>query len=311
MWVGFCKLNSICKITRPLLYVNGRELLIFGCLVMKIYSILVRFAGFALLVCLSGCAALPGGVPVQGPAADQVRRAFNEMKARQQQCPSGIDADVKLTFNGFMSSGSINGYLLTFPPAYLRFEGINPLGLTENILTTNGHRFDYVLVRRQRVYSGWLVGKTQKYLTPEQADFMSYWLIGRMPPAHLTLVDVERGPAGDYWLELRGAGMGAAQASSALEEYKVLFSPHRGTVDRYVAVAQGGHRRLDVTYHYPGPESKADQEAGCPVPDLVDSKLDGHDAMSIAIRKTYPVSYLNKQQFVVKVPNEFERIDLP
>ena len=277
---------------------------------MQMPSILARSVGFVLLVCLSGCAALPGGIPVQGLEEDQVRGAFNEMMVRQQKCPAGIDADVTLTFNGFMSSGSIKGYLLTFPPAYLRFEGINPLGLTENILTTNGRRFDYVLVRQQRVYSGALNGKTQKYLTPEQAAFMSYWLIGRLPFNRLTISAVEHGRAEDYWLDMRGAGAGSAQEPSEGQRYKVLFAPRRGIVLRYVAVGPGGRRRLDVTYHYPLSKPQAELHP-CPVPDQVDIKLDGHDAMSIAIRVPYPVSYLQRQQFAIKIPKDFERINLP
>lgn len=277
---------------------------------MKMYCILVKLTGFALLACISGCAALPGGIPVSGPEADQVRVAFNEMTDRQQQCPAGIDADVTLTFNGLMSSGSINGYLLTFTPAYLRFEGINPLGLTENILTTNGRRFDYVVVRQQKVYSGWLAGKTQKYLTPQQAAFVSYWLIGRLPFRRWVLTEVERGPAEDYWLALRDVGGGTVQDSAGAEEYKILFSPRRGIVKRYVTATRGGQRRLDVTYRYPAPESQTGV-APCPVPDLVDIKLGGHEAMSIAISNPYPVNYLQEQQFTVKIPPEFERINLP
>ena len=106
-----------------------------------------------LFLFLTGCATLPGGKPVPDMEAAGVRADFYDMQSRQN-CPAGIDADVAVTFYGLLSSGSINGYLMTFPPANLRFEAVNPMGLTENILTTDGRNFSYLLIRQQVAYSG-------------------------------------------------------------------------------------------------------------------------------------------------------------
>jgi len=256
-----------------------------------------------LLVFLGGCATLPGGKLVPNLEAEQVRTAFRSTLKQQQKCPAGIDADVTATFYGLFSSGSINGYLLTYPPGFLRFEGVNPLGLTENILTSDGHRFNYLLIRQREAYIGELAsGKAKKYVTPRQAASISFWLLGRLPAAVSIKHDVWQDNNGAYWLTL-GPG-------NSTDAARVLFSARRGVVERYVTMAGGDHGRLDVSYHYPD-ASAGNIKASCLVPDLVTISLGGHKAISLAIRDAYPISKLDKKQFAARIPAAFERINLP
>ncbi len=266
-----------------------------------------RGAGYGLLVILlfffSGCATLPGGKLVPSLEAEQVRTAFRKTLNHQQKCPAGIDADVTATFYGLFSSGSINGYLLTYPPGFLRFEGVNPLGLTENILTTDGHRFSYLLIRQRQAYVGELdSGKAKKYVTPRQAASIASWLLGRLPAAISTRHDIWQDNNGAYWLTL--------EPGNSTDAARILFSARRGVVERYVTMAGGKHGRLDVSYHYPD-STAGDIKASCLVPDLVTIRLGGHKAISLAIRDAYPIPKLDKKQFAAQIPAAFERINLP
>ncbi len=244
---------------------------------------------------LGGCATLPTGRPVPASESADVIRAFYEMQDRDK-CPAGMDAEVTATFYGFLSSGSIDGYLMTYPPANLRFEAVNPLGLIENILAVDGRRFTYLLIRQQMAYTGELDNpEALQYITAGQAASISYWLLGRLPAKTRIAGDARRVSSGDYWL---------TQPDST----KILFSAGEQVVKRYVTATAGKHGRLDVSYHYP-PAQKNEPE--CPIPDLVTIMLGGHKAMSLVIRNPYPLTKLPKKQFAVQVPAAFERIELP
>ncbi|NOX25742.1 MAG: hypothetical protein GXP59_06460 [Deltaproteobacteria bacterium] len=269
-----------------------------------------------LVLLLSACAALPVGKLVPGPEAVRVLADFHEMQHRQRQCPAGIDAEVTATFYDLLSSAAINGYLLTFPPAYLRFEGVNPLGLTENIFTINGRRYSYLLIRRQVAYTGFLAGsKVGEYITPRQAASISSWLLGRLPANIQITAAVRRNNDGGYWLKLAAGDVaGAAGREGAA---RILFSPGRSSGGRseparllaYVMEAGGVHGRLALAYHYPKITEK--NVTNCPIPDLVTVRLGGHKVMTLAIRDPYPLVRLPKKQFKLRIPPNFKRINFP
>jgi hypothetical protein len=262
----------------------------------------VALVSLCLLLSVSACATLPSGKLVPEMEATGVRADFYDMQSRQN-CRAGIDADVAVTFYGLLSSGSINGYLLTFPPADLRFEAVNPMGLTENILTTDGQNFSYLLIRQQVAYTGQLASsEAVKYITPQQAKSISSWLLGRVSAKAHIVGGVMAADNGDYWLQLTdGDSTGAV---------RVLFSPRQAILKRYVTEAAGAYGRLDVSYHYADSAERTGM-AKCLLPDLVSIKLGGHKAVVIAIRDAYPLSKRLRKQFTVRIPATFERIDLP
>ncbi len=145
------------------------------------------------ILSLGACATLPQGPLIRGRQADGVRTAFRD---RQQNCPAGIDAEVSLDIPA-LNLPDIEGYLLTYTPGYLRFDGLTPLGLTANILTTNGRRYDYIVVQSQLAYGGTITG--QKYIPPPLAAETACWLLGRPRLAGRQLT-VEGAADGRYWL---------------------------------------------------------------------------------------------------------------
>ncbi len=252
----------------------------------------------AVMCCLSAvltlgaCATLPHGPLVRGRQADKVRTAFRD---QQQNCPAGIDAEVSLDIPA-LNLPDIDGYLLTYAPGYLRFDGLTPLGLTANILTTNGRRYGYIVVQSQLAYGGTITG--QKYIPPALAAEAACWLLGQPPLAAGRQLTVEEAGDGNYWL---GSALdGGVRA-------KILFSPALGQVQRYLAMAPG-YKTLDVYYDY---QSRGiGNQNPCRLPDEVRMRLGGHQVFNLKIKNPLAVKRLRKNRFRIKIPNNYKRINL-
>ncbi len=245
----------------------------------------------AVLFTLGACATLPHGPLVRGRQADEVRTAFRD---QQQKCPVGVDAEVSLDIPA-LNLPDVDGYLLTYAPGYLRFDGLTPLGLTANILTTNGRRYDYIVVQSQLAYGGTITG--QKYIPPVLAAEVSCWLLGRPRLAERQLT-VEEAGGGNYWL---------GSALDGRVRTKILFSPARGQVQRYLATAPG-YKTLDVYYEY---NSRAiGRRNSCRLPDEVRMRLGGHQVFNLKIKNPSVVKKLRKERFRIKIPNNYKRINL-
>ncbi|VAW41306.1 hypothetical protein MNBD_DELTA03-434 [hydrothermal vent metagenome] len=259
-------------------------------------TILPALKNIGFLCCLSAvltlgaCAALPRGPLIMGRQADDVRTAFRDQR---QNCPAGIDAEVSLNIPA-LNLPDIDGYLLTYAPGYLRFDGLTPLGLTANILTTNGRRYDYIVVQSQLAYGGTITG--QKYIPPALAGEAACWLLGR-PPVSRQLT-VEEAADGNYWL---GSALDGRVRS------KILFSPALGQVQRYVAIAPG-YKTLDVYYNY---QSRGvGRQNPCQLPVEVRMRLGGHQIFNLKIKNPLAVKKLLKGRFKIKIPNNYKRINL-
>ncbi|MFW8600957.1 hypothetical protein ACOHYD_05700 [Desulfobacterota bacterium M19] len=245
----------------------------------------------AAVLTLGACATLPHGPLVRGRQADEVRAAF---RAQQQNCPAGIDAEVSLNIPA-LNLPDIDGYLLTYVPGYLRFDGLTPLGLTANILTINGRRYDYIVVQSQLAYGGTIRG--QKYIPPVLAAEAACWLLGRPCPADHQLT-VEGAGDGNYWL---------GTVLNGRVRTKILFSPARGQVQRYLATAPG-YKTLDVYYQYYS--RGIGRQNPCRLPDEVRMQLGGHQVFNLKIKNPSVVKKLRKDRFSIKIPNNYKRINL-
>lgn len=245
-----------------------------------------------VILSLGACATLPHGPLVNGREADEVRTAFLH---RQQDCPAGTDSEVSLNIPA-LALPDVDGYLQTYVPGYLRFDGLTPLGLTANVLTINGRRFDYIVVQSQLAYDGSVAA--QKYIPPAIAGEVAYWLLGRprLSSPHLT---VEEAGDGNYWL-----GSPPVDKLRA----KILFSPAQGQVQRYLATAPD-YQTLDVHYYYQSHD--VGRQNPCRLPDEVEMRLGGRQVFNLRIRNPLVVQKLRKSRFKIKIPNNYKRINLP
>ncbi len=302
---------------------------------------LKRFAALCGVLVIAGCATLPKPVPVQEGEADQVRREFTTMLNSQRQCPAALDADVTVTLDNLLWSGTVSGYLRAMAPASLRFEGVNPLGLTEAILAVDGERFTYLSVRNQQVYSGPLTAAVLSRYAPDGlATSMSYyWLLGRIQPGSLGIADVGLdGNDQGYWLELQYATTG--------KQVMILFDPKQHLVKRHLVLSTHRSIAAELAYEYSRPkpagteqsppqggteqsprpttagieqnppqggteQSQAgSQAAPCELPTRITISKPGNGIMTLAFTKRYPTPALDSTPFQITPPVEYTRTEV-
>lgn len=268
---------------------------------------LIRLSCLTGLLLTAGCATLPGSMPVQDGESDRVRQEFKVMLSAQRQCPSAVDADVSVTVDNLLWSGTLSGYLRAMAPAYLRFEGVNPLGLTEAILAVDGESFTYVSVRDQQVYSGPLAAEKISRFAPDGlATAMSYyWLLGRIQPGSLGIAEVGLDQNGQgYWLDLHYA---------AGKRAMILFDPSQRLVRRHLVLAEDESIAVELSYEYP-PQGRAEQsqsaspEDECPLPTRITITKQGNGLISLGFTKRYPTPTLDSTPFRISPPPEYKRI---
>jgi len=248
---------------------------------------------------VSGCATLPTGVPVSDAEQSAVTRDFLALVNSQQDCLEQIDADISVSFENLLQQGRINGSLLAMPPAYLRFNGLNPLGLTELVFATDCHRFTLVTVRKQMGYSGSLKAKKIQHYMPNgfQEDFI-FLLTGVLPEAEKIKVRrVRKTKTGSgYWLDI------AYHDSS--KSMKILYRPGRQGIDQIIITSPESNDSLVVNYQYSADSFKN----SCPDPQLIRLDSDGNGSVSIEFSKRYPIASLKKERFQVVIPTNYKQV---
>jgi hypothetical protein len=268
-----------------------------------------------LLLVSGGCATLPKSLPVQNGEADQVRQEFQTMLRDQRQCPPALDADVSVTVDNLLWTGTLTGYLRAMAPAYLRFEGVNPLGLTEAILAIDGKNFTYLSVRDQQAYSGPLTAKLLSRYAPDglAASMSYYWLLGRIPPGSLRIGEVGLDEMSkEYWLDLYFTATGRWS--------RVLFNPAEHLVKRHLLLSDRDAIDADLLYEYPRqqaatsvpprPEQKSAPlpSSVCPPPDRIIIKSLGSGQITLGVNKRYPAPRLDSTPFRITPPADYKRI---
>lgn len=258
------------------------------------------FAGLCcLMFIVSGCATLPKRVPLAEIDASQVRKEFKEMLKDQGQCPAAIDSDVTVTVENLLWSGSLSGYLRAMAPAFIRFEGINPLGLTEAILAVDGENFTYLSVRDQQAYSGPLTAELLGRYAPDglTTAMSYYWLLGRVPPGALGIGEVGRDPDGQgYWLDLRYAETG--------KRSMILFAPDQQLIKRHLALNGNDAIAVDLTYGY----QQSEIPSACQLPSKISIQGRGNGLLNLSFTKRYPTPPLDRTPFSVTPPSDYKRI---
>lgn len=257
------------------------------------------------LFLIAGCATLPKPVPVQDSEADQVRQEFKAMLSDQRQCPPAVDADVTVTVDNLLWSGTLSGYLRAMAPAYLRFEGVNPLGLTEALFAVDGENFTYLSVRNQQAYSGPLKAEKITRFAPDGlATSMSYyWLLGRIPPGALGIGEVGLDQNGQgYWLDLHYTATG--------KRAMILFNPSQHLVRRHLVLSDSAAIAADLAYDYPAPakvDTAASKASDCQLPARITITKQGNGLISLAFTKRYPTPSLDSAPFRITPPAEYKR----
>ena len=265
------------------------------------------------LLMTAGCATLPKLIPIHESEASRVRREFQTLLNDQRHCPPAMDADVSVSMDNLLWTGTLSGYLRAMAPAYLRFEGVNPLGLTEAIFAVDGQNFTYLSVREQKAYSGPLTAKLLSRYTPHGlATAMNYyWLLGRIPPGPVRIGEIGLDAEGHgYWLDLRDGTNGRWS--------RVLFNPGEHLVKRYLVLNEDRAAiDADLTFEYPPPRptsagggqgTSGSPPALCPMPDRITISRPGNGRLELGFNKRYPLPTLDRTPFRITPPAAYQRI---
>lgn len=218
----------------------------------------------------------------------------------QRKCPAAIDTDISVTVDNALWSGTVSGYLRAMSPGYLRFEGVNPLGLTEVLFAVDGKNFTYLSVRNQEVYLGPLKAEKIARVAPQglAISMNYYWLLGRIPPGSLgiTGVGLDANDEGN-WLDVH---------YPTTDEYAmILFDPRRHLVKRHLMLNDSEAVAVDFSYEYPAAVSLADP---CQLPDTITIKKKGNGLIKLDFTKRYPTPAQDSAPFSIIPPDEYKRI---
>jgi|GEM_PF-1990919 len=269
------------------------------CLCMLLGRWLYYFLIASQLFIVASCATLPLGEPVSEEEQLAIAQDFQALVDSQQGCMGQIDADISVRFEKLLQHGRINGYLLAMPPAYLRFDGINPLGLTEVIFSTDGHQFTLVTVRKQMAYTGPVTAeKIQQYIPQGFTEDFVYLLNGLLPNAEeIRVWRVRKQEKGsDFWLDL--------DYPDSSKTIKVLYRSDTHAIDRIIITPPESKDSVIVSYRYDDNSLKK----SCPEPQSIGVDRDGSGVVIIDFSKRYPVPSLTKERFQVVVPPNYKQV---
>jgi hypothetical protein len=255
---------------------------------------------------LTGCASLPGSINVSSREKRFVSDSFKAVLARQQECGTCLDANVTVTFNSFLQSGTVSGYFQTKSPSSIKFVGENPFGQPIIIFTTDGNTFSYATVSEQKVYEGDVTSSTYKKYAPTgfRPDFGFYWLVGRVLPVQPMVLDIGRQKDGEnYWIKLSNDQENIFSL--------VLFDSEEQVVRRHILVDDKDKMLLDVQYSgFNKPASRVG-EGFCILPGDVIVKSSGHRAsLEIHFRDWFEHADFPDNDFELIFPSHFEKIEV-
>jgi len=224
----------------------------------------------------------------------------------QRKCPAAVDADVSVTVDNALWSGTLSGYLRAMAPSYLRFEGVSPLGLTEALFAVDGVSFTYLSVRNQEAYVGPLkAGKIARFAPQGLAISMNYyWLLGRIPQGALGIAEVGLDPDGlGHWLDLHYSATG--------ERAMILFDSKQHLLKRHLMLSDSDAIAVDFSYEYPNAEQSPPATSppdSCQLPAKITIAKKGNGTITLNFTKRYPTPTLDTTPFMITPPDEYKRI---
>lgn len=257
------------------------------------------------LLLLGGCATRQRfGEPIPVSEGRQVLAAF--LAATRPAAPvPGLDAEVVLTlsFSGLLGdrSGTVAGYLLAREPALVKFVGLTPLGQPFLLFSTDGERFQTIVVTEGRAYAGRLGARKVQEYAPAVVEGLPlyFWLFGGIGRAQGVAVQGRDRDGEGYWLSFaadRGSGRNLA-----------LFDPATGLVRKRFIEDEDGGTLLEVEYDnyqtVPGVRS--------PLPARVAvSGLPRNGRLVLEFRDLAAAEDLGAADFTLRLPPGFQRIEV-
>ncbi|MCB2184365.1 MAG: hypothetical protein KQH63_20240 [Desulfobulbaceae bacterium] len=260
-----------------------------------------RFSHLLIIACsllqfLAGCATLPDTLEIAESDKERVSNKFKKMVADQTRCTCCIDAQATVSFSSIWKKGTLSGYLQAMSPSYLKFMGINPLGQPLAVFVTDGDAFRYVAVPEAADYAGDVHSAAYSKYAPEgflpEKGF--YWLIGRLYPGKIKILDVSRdGDAGGYWLEISYGNKTKSM---------VLFDEKQEVLLHHIVIDENNKKILNVLYD-------AYTNGPCPLPGKITvTSLVHNSTMEIRLTDWLSDASFSQKDFTYHSPPDFKRV---
>jgi len=248
-----------------------------------------------------GCISVPRVADISGKELVRVATSFEQWQHRQGGCHCCIDVAVSVTLKGLLQSGTVNGYMQAMSPAFLRFDGLSPLGQPLMILVTDGDRFQYLAVDQGKGYSGNVDAEAfVKYAPPGFRPHESfYWLSDRLPQGAVVVEKIGRALDTDgYWITIRLDG----------DRRRLLFDPLGGVVLRHQVLDKDGDDVFEAVYE----EFRAAGESNCLLPGRITVTTKQHrGTLVIELDDWFDGVDLSEKDFSFISPPGFELVEVP
>ena len=260
---------------------------------MAIYKIIVNFALASLFISFTVSCGFKQEVISREEVAE-VSLLFTEMVNGQSDCHCCLDASFSANLSSLLFSGTVEGYLQSMSPGFVKMLGLGPIGQPVLILTSDGHSFRFVDVLAQKVYKGSVQSKSYKSYAPAgfQPNLLFYFLTGRLLPGDAQIAKVSRQDSA-YLFEL---------IYQDGNKDLLLFDAQQKVILSHVIIDEQGEQILDVEY--------GDYGSGvCPLPrEIKISSLTLGSTLTITMSEFLDAVSLDSGDFDYKVPKSFTEV---
>ena len=271
---------------------------------------------FVLL--LGGCAPTPWTTLIEDERRQSIEDAYRHFAHSQNQCMSGWDADIIVTWKSSLKEYSVSAYLQALPPSYFKLVIVNPLGQPLKLLSTDGSDYLYIDVVDRSSISGSIRSWAIRYDLPYALVRRSWpdWLQGRPGGDKQRLITEIRqdNDARGVWITIAESEDQVAEENLGSEpdpdisypvyEY-VLVDPETGVVKEQIVIDERQKPQATIVYN------QWRQIRSCLYPiDMEFTGLPYSTDIHLQFSETQQTE-LTPNDFLITVPPGFSRTMMP
>jgi len=269
----------------------------------------VFFATLALA--LSSCARPDWGDTLQDETAiGSGRQLLTTMAAADEQCPLCRDSDVKVNLKSPLKNAAASGYLLFRRPSWIKFVSSNPFGQPILLATSDGARFQQLLIPQMT----YLHGQVFSYLAHNDLPLAlalgnwETWLTGGVGQVKVDAVEIrpDRKNRGLWFTwpilhinEARGV------TTNDLREHILVDADRRLLLAR--VISEGGGKTI-IRFDYRTHQG----DDLCPQPvEITISGLNSGAVITLSFSSTQTPAECPEDLFRLKKPENFQEFYMP
>lgn len=257
-----------------------------------------------LLMLLHGCAGkTPWTTPVDAGEASRFTALFQQMQQRDNACPSSLDAEATLIWDGPGENRNITGFLQFLPPAFLKFVILNPLGQPMYAVVSNGATFQSVHIINKLYTTGSLSTLASRYNVPGSllSQHWGDWLTGRIEQEGISVETIHAD------ISNRGVWVTVYYRNDPhLLKSHLLIDPSTQQLLSRVLISQQEETIATLTYQ------RSQDQTSCAIPEsLTITDLPYNSQLTIKLGKILQDRNFTPSNFQMKIPAGFSIDEMP